>query len=109
MLPKKYRLPKREFKEIFKSGKRIHSPYFTIVYKKDLKLENPQIAVVVGLKVDKRATRRNKVKRRIKTILKDKLEDIPHNIKVIITTKNPVVNLKFENLHKILSIKLDQL
>lgn len=62
MLPKKQRLTKKEFDTFFQSGKRIHTPYFTLVYTPHTTFHG---AVVVGKKVSKKAVTRNKIRRRV--------------------------------------------
>lgn len=66
MLNKKERLSKKEFDRFFVSGKRLHSPLFTIVYS-----QSPTFhaAVVVGKKVYKHAVDRNRLRRRLYSIL----------------------------------------
>ncbi len=62
MLKKKERLTKKEFDRFFSLGKRLHSPFFTIVYTKS---DNFHGAVVVGKKVFKNAVDRNLLRRRL--------------------------------------------
>lgn len=56
-----------------------------------------KVAVVVGKKVDKRATVRNKVKRNIVNILKDNL-DIKTKNSIIVFAKKQIQNLNDESL-----------
>ena len=78
MLPKSERLKdRRTFNIVFSLGKKknqkIHSPLLSLYYlfrTKDINTlsnqQNPQVAFIVGLKIDKRATKRNLIKRRMR-------------------------------------------
>ena len=66
MLKKKERLTKREFDRFFSSGKRVHSPVLQLIYTPH---ESFHGAVVVGKKVHKRAVDRNKLRRRLYSVL----------------------------------------
>ncbi len=62
MLKKKERLTKKEFDRSFSSGKRVHSPLFTLIYNK---ADDFHCAVVVGKKVYKKAVARNRLRRQV--------------------------------------------
>ena len=62
MLKKKQRLTKAAFDQYFKSGKRIHTPLFQLIYTPCNTFHG---AVVAGKKVSKKAVDRNVVRRRI--------------------------------------------
>ena len=66
MLPKKKRLKTAEFNRFFMSGTRLHSQHLQLRY-----TQHPQFhgAVVVGKKVAKGATERNKIRRRLYHLL----------------------------------------
>jgi ribonuclease P protein component len=69
MLPKKLRLPARSPRGGAWTTKK-PSPFFTIRTRPN-QLGHPRIAVAVGLKVDKRATRRHLIKRRVVAMLRE--------------------------------------
>ena len=74
-MPRSYSLSKkRDFDTLFKTGKRINSKYFSIVYSpsKELKL-----AFIISKKVSKNAVDRNYSRRVIKEIIRKKF--IPSN------------------------------
>ncbi len=62
MLSKTERLSRANFDAHFKRGKRIHSPYFTVVVSPSPHFHG---SVVVSKKVSKRAPTRNTIRRRI--------------------------------------------
>lgn len=66
MLKKKDRLTKKEFDRFFSSGRRLHSPLFTLVHSQN---ESFHGAVVVGKKVFKKAVDRNRLRRRVYNII----------------------------------------
>jgi ribonuclease P protein component len=109
MLPKKNRLRKgASFKNIYKSGKRLSTPYFTLFYLQNKKNIHPQIGIIVSNKIGK-ATVRNKVKRRIREIIQSELENISNNLQIIILTKPTVANLRFQELKEKIVSTLENL
>lgn len=66
MLSKRQRLSTAAFKEVFKAGRRLHTPYFQVVY---LKSTDFHASVVVGKKVAKTAVRRNRLRRQVYGVL----------------------------------------
>lgn len=100
MLPKRNRLRKgTSFKNIYKKGRRLSNPYFTLFYLQNHKIEHPQIGIVVSNKVGK-ATVRNKVKRRIREIIQSELKNIPNNLQILVLTKPKISSLNFQELKK---------
>lgn len=66
MFPKTQRLTQKQFDHYFKSGKRFHFDHLTVVYSQS---ETLHAAVVVGKKVEKRAVKRNMIRRQIYGVL----------------------------------------
>lgn len=91
MLKKKYRF---SFRTKIPSNT-IHSKSFVLRF--GISNDFLKVAVVVGKKVDKRATVRNKVKRNIVNILKDNL-DIKTKNSIIVFAKKQIQNLNDESL-----------
>lgn len=67
MLAKSQRLSRVQFSTYFKSGKRLHSDFITIVYSPHLTLHG---SVVISKKVFKRAVDRNLARRRVYALLR---------------------------------------
>jgi ribonuclease P protein component len=63
MVPQRARLPREAFSVA--GYRRIASPFFSLKFKKNMADSN-RIAVIIGKSVDKRATRRNFLERRVK-------------------------------------------
>lgn len=95
MLKKKQRLTIIEFDRFFSSGRRQHTPLFTLIT-----AEHPAFhgSVVVGKKVFKQAPDRNRLRRRLYSILyrlsqEDKLKGV-----YIILTKPAAAKASFADL-----------
>lgn len=95
MLKKRQRLSKRQFDEIFRSGKRYHSPLFQLIYTDQTGFSG---AVVVGKKVHKRAVDRNRLRRRVYNILYRLSKDKGLTGTYIIITKPTAAPAGFNDL-----------
>ena len=84
--------PKDIFTYIRSKGTRVSSGAFSVYYK-DVKEKSIQ-RVVVSLKIDKRATVRNRIRRQLKEILKD----ISPTLGIIVITKQPVLKKSFQEM-----------
>lgn len=82
MLKKAQRLTRKEFEHFFAVGKRLHSPFFQVIYH-----ESPHMhgSAVVGKKVAKKAVDRNTLRRRIYGILYPylKTNTVPQTVIVV--------------------------
>lgn len=74
----------REIQKVFKFGKSVKSANFSLRYNPN-RLNNNRFAVVVGTKVDKRATRRNALKRQIREVLRQIWSEIPQSYDYVIS------------------------
>jgi ribonuclease P protein component len=73
-----------EIQKVFKFGKSIRSANFSIHYNPSRRGNN-RFAVVVGTKVDKRATRRNAIKRLVREVIRQNLPSMPTSFDIVIT------------------------
>jgi len=96
MLPKKYKLKKIDFENIFKVAKKFNNEYFVVL--KANKLEK-KFGVFPSLKEFKKAVERNKIKRRIFEIIRLNFDKIPLGWFLIFPKKN-CLKLNFEELKK---------
>jgi ribonuclease P protein component len=101
MLEKRYRLsPKKDFDRVYNQGNKEKGEFGMLIGLEEKELKNTQFGIVVGKKVGK-ANRRNKIKRRIRYIIQNLLnEDFFENSKlkiVYIAFKEPE---DFESLKK---------
>jgi ribonuclease P protein component len=95
MLQKKQRLTTKEFDRFFSSGRRRHTPLFTLI-------QSPQPnfhgAVVVGKKVHQRAVDRNRLRRRLYSILYRWSREVDVKGVYIILTKPAAARASFAEL-----------
>lgn len=100
MLPKSNRLSKtKEIEKVYKSRKSFFSKTLGV---KALEngLECSRFAIAIGLKVSKKATKRNRVKRQLREILRLNLEKIKTGFDVMIICLPGILDKKYEDLEK---------
>lgn len=105
MLPKQFRLSKkRDFELVFKRGKSIKGNGFILNFLEKGN-EDLKIGFIVSLKVHKKATRRNKLKRRMREATRANLEKIKRGFLIVIVALPEAVNFSYqqikENLEKL--------
>jgi len=105
MLKKKERLTKKEFDRFFSSGRRLHSPLFTLIYSQDANFHG---AVVVGKKVFKHAVDRNRLRRRLYNILYRLSRESERSGVYIVLTKPAAGLVSFDELKKALETLVAQ-
>lgn len=95
MLKKKERLTKKEFDRFFASGARKHSTLLTAVISSHTEFHG---AVVVGKKVYRKAVDRNRLRRRLYSVLYRLSRDQGLKGVYIILTKPPAATASFTEL-----------
>ncbi|MEP7103343.1 MAG: ribonuclease P protein component [Candidatus Dojkabacteria bacterium] len=75
MLPKHLRLPSKEIVRIAKNGKRFSGELFDLKVWYDNTLGNPLMTISISVKVDKRSTVRNKIKRKLRAVWAELLKE----------------------------------
>lgn len=75
MLPKKYRLPTNDIPQLAKRGKLMKGDLFDVRKWYDDSLENPQFGISISKSIDKRATVRNLIKRKLRAAIQQLLND----------------------------------
>lgn len=93
MLPKNKRISKDSFKSILLKGIPYHATNFTL---RTLPSEKEGFAVLVSKKVAKSAVDRNRIRRRVYSLLRDVLPNIKIVSKNIISAKSGAKDLTFE-------------
>lgn len=63
MLKKAHRIPRVEYLIVSKTGKRAHSPLFTLIYKDNKETSHSRFSFVVSKKVAKSSPKRHTIKR----------------------------------------------
>ena len=101
MLPLKNRLKKKDFKEVFKKGKGFkQGPLFLKVLSNNL--QKSRFGFVVGKKIFKKATERNKIKRQLREMVRARIEKIQKGADVILIVFSPPPKKTFQELEKFL-------
>ena len=98
MLPKKFRFSKKEGEDIFRKGKLFHSPNFVVRVARN-ELDFSRFCFVVSRKDEKKATRRNWLKRRIYGIIRNRTRDVNKGFDfLIIKRKNHPLTKDYREL-----------
>lgn len=99
----------REIQKVFKIGKSLKSADFSIRYAPS-RLGVNRFAIVVGTKVDKRATRRNAIKRLVREVIRQNIQLLPLSFDIVLTAhKLPNWPLKLADVQGELSDLLKQI
>ncbi|HHY70119.1 MAG TPA: ribonuclease P protein component [Thermoanaerobacterales bacterium] len=98
-MKKSLRLTKNlEFKNVYRSGRRWTSPFFTMYIKKN-NLGYSRLGVSVSKKVGKSVVR-NKIKRRIKEIIRTNYGFIKNGWDIVFSVRPLSVDLEYTNMEK---------
>ncbi|MFA5048048.1 MAG: ribonuclease P protein component [Patescibacteria group bacterium] len=98
MLAKTYRLAKRsDFDHLFKCGKKINSSIFIARYVEN-GLGKSRFTAVVSNKISKKATERNKLKRRFREVIKSNLSNFSQDYDLLISVLPAVAKLNYQEL-----------
>lgn len=119
MLPKKQRLSKKTaFERLVAEGKRFTTDNFSVRY---IYLDNSnntekrlKLAVSAGIKLSKKATERNRVRRRIYSIVSEAIQGFDkkikeQNIEILISPKNKCEALKKAELSQEINFILNKI
>ena len=98
MLPKDSRLTKRtDFEKVARGSRPTHSKYL-ILKKSPNPNHKTKFGIVISTKVSKKAVVRNKIRRRIREVLRSNLSKIKPDYKVILVVKNTVIDKDYQEL-----------
>ncbi len=96
MLPKPKRLSTKAFKEIIDTGKYLHNPLFLF---RSVSFQGPsKFSVSVPKKVAKTAVLRNKIRRRIYSVLNKLFPEFKDGIQAILIAKPDILKASFKEL-----------
>lgn len=91
MINKKNRLKKdKEIEAVFKNKKVCYNKLVGVLIKKNL-LKHNRFVVIVSSKTIKKASERNKIKRQVKAILKEKENSFSYNVDLVVLLKKDIV------------------
>ncbi len=103
MLPKRNRLKKnKDFENVFKKGQGFKEDFLYLKIKEN-NLKSSRFGFVVSKKFSQKATERNKIKRRLRELVKAKLPKIKEGIDGVITTMPGLRIIDFWELEKIIN------
>lgn len=86
MLPLKHRLKKKkDFAKVYKKGKGFKQD-FLFLKAVENGLDNTRIGIVVSAKIAKKAVERNLIKRRLREIIRKRIEEIKPGLDIVIIT-----------------------
>ncbi|MBL7141767.1 ribonuclease P protein component [Patescibacteria group bacterium] len=98
MLSKQYRLTKdKDFAKVAQQGQGVFSRELGLKWMKN-NLPYSRFGIIVSLKVSKKAVVRNKIKRRIRAILKKNLSKITKGCDLLILTRAGVKELDYSQI-----------
>lgn len=85
MLPRSRRLVSdKDYKEVYKFGSSVRGKFFKILFLKTNNEDMSKAGVVVSNKVSKKATERNRIKRVVRSFLRDYIDQIETGWKVVV-------------------------
>lgn len=102
MLPKTWRVSKKEFAEILSKGKRYNSPHFLLYCIEDTKAgsKNSRFAFSVSKKVGKTAVQRNRLRRQGYSVIQRAQKDVSSGKVLFFSFKKGSESLKFESIDR---------
>ncbi|MBI4836859.1 MAG: ribonuclease P protein component [Candidatus Portnoybacteria bacterium] len=93
MLPFKYRLTKKnDFERVFRKGRRFDNGMFVLTASEN-GLQYSRFGFAVGLKVSKKATARNKIRRQLQETIRMSIGDIKGGFDIVILAR-PTIKRK---------------
>jgi len=105
MLPKNNRLKKRkDFQKVMRRGKGLREDFLFLKFLKN-NLKVVRVGFIVSQKIAKKATQRNKIKRRLREGLREKLAQIKKGYDLIFIAQKGIEKKKFSEIKE----KIDQL
>ncbi|MBQ2695059.1 ribonuclease P protein component [Candidatus Saccharibacteria bacterium] len=109
MLAKKYRFHSRGgVRYAYQYGKTLRTSKMSLVFVENTR-RFTRFAVVVSRKVDKRATVRNTIRRRVYEVLRKNMEYIPKSVDyVFVVYSRDIYNMPFKELEKTLGELVEQ-
>ncbi|HKL17073.1 MAG TPA: ribonuclease P protein component [Patescibacteria group bacterium] len=98
MLSKKHRLIKnKDFRVLAKQGNSITNSYLVLKWRKN-DLGYSRFGIVVSLKIDKRAARRNRIKRKIREIIRKHLANIKEGYDYLLISRQGIKSKDFNEI-----------
>ena len=100
MLPRTYKLKRdNDFKKVFKDGRYQSGGVVKIKFLKN-NLTISRFAFLVGKKISKKATKRNKIRRIMEESIRLKFEQIKTGFDVVVLVSPDILNKKYQEIEK---------
>jgi len=100
MLPKEYKLKKdNDFKKVFKNGRYKQGDIIKIKFFKN-NLTISRFAFLVGLKISKKATKRNNIRRILEESVRLKFKQIKSGFDIVVIVSPDILNKKYQEIEK---------
>jgi len=104
MLPKKYRLSGYQVSQTFKKGRFFNAPLFTLKFLplKNISpdFKNSLFSITVPLKVEKKAVRRNKIRRQVYEIIRHLLPELKSGWAIAILAKKEILKVNYQEMEE---------
>ncbi len=109
MLPKENRLKKeKEFETVFKGGRMLRGNYVFLKYLAN-GTDKTKVGFVVSKKISKLAVARNKIKRRMREIVRLRKKEIKEGLSIIFVSLPPIKDIGYEEIEKDISVLLEKI
>lgn len=103
MLPRENRLKKkRDFERVFKKGKSFKEDFLILKFVLN-NLKQSRLGIIVPQKISKKATIRNKIKRRLRALLSFKLAKIKKGVDLVLVALPGFETKDFWEIEKIMN------
>lgn len=100
MLPRENRLKKdKDLQYVYKRGRSFFTKDLGIKYVKN-QFNVSRFAFIVSTKLDKRAVRRNRLKRQMSEIFRNRLKDIKKGFDLVVIARNIELSCDFKGLER---------
>lgn len=102
MLSRKYKLKKdNDFKRVFKQGKNYQQEFIKIKVLKN-NLAYSRFGLIVGLKISKKATQRNRIKRQLEEVIRLKLKQIKPGFDTVVLVNQEIIEKNYQEIEETL-------
>ncbi len=108
MLPRKYKLKKdNDFKKVFKEGKYQQKEFIKIRFLKN-NLDISRFAFMVGLKISKKASQRNKIRRRLEEIVQKQINQIKPGFDLVFMVSPAILEKDYQEIEEVVAGLLEK-
>jgi len=102
MMPRINRLPSSEISRVMRYGKRIPGDFFQIIEQKN-EVDVSRFAIIVSTKIDKRATRRNRMRRLLSESIRHLLPRLTISLDRIVIVRKDFSTLREPEVEKMVA------